>query len=368
MPLRRRLVGVSLVLAATGAGAAAVAGKCSRLDQLAPAVVGALPTLVELLTAPIGVWMVYLFWPRHEGRGLHCRRCGYYQEPKGKLAPACPECGATWLWIGNTRYGRRTGALGPVLLGFALCLLALAGSVVHSVAPWVYLRLLPDRVLLAQVVALPDDATVDLWPEITRRKLPKATMDALADPLLKKKARDGYLSLAAESLVFDAMMRPSAPPASAARYFSSFLSARVEASARIEIGKEIALATRAVFRGRRLTSGAVPRVVVLSALYLGDDPEPVRTWDWEVDPETSTAQERPMDHRLSPHEPGLVRLRQAFWLAIGPPSAEPIAWKDGQPVLPVALSIKDHFEEVREVVVAPKPTKEPSGSAAGKPR
>src|ERR1043165_7580735 len=96
---RRRLEGVCVAVAALAAAIPAVWDNCPSLRQLAPAIVLTLPTLVEILTAAIGVWVMMLFWPRHVGRGLHCKRCGYYQEQHGPLAPACPECGAAWLWI-----------------------------------------------------------------------------------------------------------------------------------------------------------------------------------------------------------------------------------------------------------------------------
>lgn len=357
----RRLTGACIVIAAAGIGVGTVAGRCSRLDQVAPAIVLSLPVLVETLTAAIGAWLVFLFWPRREGRGLHCKKCGYYQERRGPLAAACPECGGAWLWIGMTRSGRRTGAPELVVLGVLLCLFALVGSTVQSVSPWVYLRMLPDRTLLAQIVALPDDSTIDLWIEAGRRKLPAAKLDAIAEALLKKKARDGYLSMPSEEVVFNAMMRPTAPPASVARYFASFLSAVVEAPRRVEAGREIAMTAAATFRGRRLTLGTLPRIVVISALYQDDKTVPIRTWTWEVDAESSQLQERAMDDRMTVDEPGTTRLRQEFWLAIGPAGSEPIPWENGVPAPANAgLSIKDHFEEVREVIVEPKPKKKPS--------
>jgi hypothetical protein len=93
-----------------------------------------------------------------------------------------------------------------------------------------------------------------------------------------------------------------------------------------------------------------------------DAPVPVQTWVWELDPESAPVQERPMSCRVAAPAPGSHRLRQVFWLALGPQSAGSISWQQGQPVLPVMMSIKAQLEEVRDVRVNPKP-----GSAA-KPR
>ncbi len=357
MPSRRRLVGAGLVLAASAWGVLAVAERCGSWRQLSPALISALPTLVELLTATAGLLLVTAFWPGRLGSGLHCGACGYSQERRGKLAPACPECGAMWLWIGNTRKGSPTGSLGPLALGLALCLLALGASMVQSVSPWVYLRLLPQRMLLAQVTTLPDDATGEYWAEISRRGLPPSTLDTLAEPLLRKKARDGYLSRAAEIAVFDAMMRPGAPATLSATYFASFLKADLDTPASIEEGGQLLHKSVATFRGHPMTLGTVPRVIVISALYAGADPEPIHAWTWDVDPESTQALQRPMDFSLTPNEPGLLRLRQAFWLVIGSPNSDPISWENGQPQPPIGMSVKDHFEYVREVTITPRPKK-----------
>ena len=55
-----------------------------RLGRLGYALTSSLPTLVVLLTGAIGIWLVYIGWPRRIGRGLFCKRCGYYQEDRGK--------------------------------------------------------------------------------------------------------------------------------------------------------------------------------------------------------------------------------------------------------------------------------------------
>jgi hypothetical protein len=96
--------------------------------------------VVEAVTAAIGVWLVYLFWPRRLGWGLHCKRCGYYQERQGRLAPACPEMRrGVAVDRGETRAVGHRGA-GLVALGVLLCLLAGVGAVMTKAAPWVYLR------------------------------------------------------------------------------------------------------------------------------------------------------------------------------------------------------------------------------------
>ena len=346
---------MGLACLALGLGVSAVVSKCSSPGQLPAAVVATFPSLVELLTATIGLIFMVRFWPARQGLGLHCKECNYYQERRGRLAAACPECGATWLWIGNTRRGRPTGEVSLVLLGLGLCVLALAGRAVRTAKPFIYLRFLPTRILCTQVSVLPDDSTAELWGEIARRKLPAATLDALAEPLLQKKARDGYLSLAAEMVVFDAMMRPTAPAASVARYFASFLSATLDAPTRTAQDQPVVHRARAEFRGHRLTLGAVPRVLVISALYAGDNPEPVQVWTWEVDPESSATQQRMMGGHLSAAEPGVLRLRQSFWLAVGPTNAGTVTWEHGQPVVPAVMTIKDQFDEVCTVQVDPAP-------------
>ena len=149
--------------------------------------------------------------------------------------------------------------------------------------------------------------------------------------------------------------------------FASFVSARVQAPERVEEDAAVQLSTTAAFSGRRLTLGSVPRVLVISALYAGDDPEPVERWEWEVDPERVQGQERDMSHRFGGVTLGRLRLRQSFWLAVGSTGNEPVLWEAGQPVMPVTMTVKDQFQEVREVVVVPRPKVKP-GSPPGEPR
>jgi hypothetical protein len=348
-----------MVLLSLLAGVVAVGVHRARVPNLPAALVVAFPALVGILTLSVGVWIAIVFWPRREGLGLHCKRCGYFQERQGRLAPACPECGAPWLWIGNTSRGRPAGRYGMLALGLCLCLLTLGAMLTSSVTPWVVLRLMPDRALLTQVTVLPDAAATGYWEELLRRNLPRATMDALAGPLLQKKARDGYLSTAAEAVVLAAMLSPGAPPALSDRYFASFVSQRTAVPSEVAPGTQIQVRTTATFRGGTLTSAPAPRVVVVSALYLDDAAEPLEHWEWEVDPAAAPVQERAMDATLESLERGTHRLRRVFWLVVSPGGEGPIRWAVGQPVLPVMMSVKNRFEAINETRVALPPSPKP---------
>ena len=55
---------------------------------------------------------------------------------------------------------------------------------------------------------------------------------------------------------------------------------------------------------------------------------------------------------------GRLRLRQKFWLVVGPGGQGNVTWSKGEPVLPGTLQIKDQIEATREVTVT-RPTKSP---------
>jgi hypothetical protein len=358
MTPRRRYAGVGLIAGAALLGIWAVADRAAALGRVLPAMVAALPALVELLTAAIGLLLVVLHWPGRVGRGQYCARCGYYQEDRGRLVPTCPECNQPWLWIGRALRGRPMGSRSLVALGLALVVLAMIGHIFESAASWLYVRLLPQRVLLAQVTALPDDQAGEFWVELARRRLSAAVLDALAPKLIQKKARDGYLSRPGEMVLFSAMMRPGAPVPLTSGYFASFLSAISHVAPTATEGEAMAYESVATFRGHALTLGAVPRVLVISALYTDGSPNPIATWTWDVEPERPDQQLRSMDHDWEAPAPRTINLRQEFWLVFGPPNADAVTWTGGQPAIPAGMAIKDHFTQVQAVTILPRLTKD----------
>jgi hypothetical protein len=241
-----------------------------------------------------------------------------------------------------------------VVAGLLLCLMSVSVNFVRSTAPWVLMRVMSDEVLLSQLAIMPDDALVDGWAELERRKIPAARLDDLARSLLQKKSRDGYLSSPAEKVLFEAAMSPTAAPELSRRYFGSLLRAEVSLPTTATDGDTLTVKALAEFRGRAMVLSDEPRVVVLSALFIGDDPEPVKTWDWDVLADVADLQKRKLEFVIKEAEAGKLQVRQRFWLAVGPAGDEPVGWSNGLPQLPVMLGIKDQFEHRVEVIVEPK--------------
>lgn len=355
---RRRVAGWCIGLAAAAAGLGVVLWEHAGVRRLGPALTASLPALIVLLTGTIGVWMVYIGWPRRVGRGAHCAACGYYQENQGKITGSCPECGAPWRWIGNTKPGKPVGSTMLVVLGMLLWILAGMAVVVPAASPSVMLRIMPSSALLAQLGTLPDSTLVEAWAELDRRRIPAKKLEELAEALLKKQARDGYLSSPAERVLFEAAMVAPANSALSQQYFMLSLRADLEAPLSELAGGTVTVSAPARFAGRAMVLNNQPRVVVLSALYVGDDPEPVDTWEWDVRPDVARVQERTFVHRIEEVAVGRLRLRQKFWLVVGPGGQGIVTWSKGEPVLPGTLQIKDQIEATREVMVT-RPPKSP---------
>lgn len=348
----RRLFGLGLTLAGVTVAAALVDELYSK--NPAAAILATVPVFIHTLSACIGVWLVFLGWPRRIGRGAYCRACGYYQESRGKLAPLCPECGYKWLWIGNACLGRPSGSLWVCSAGAVLCMLVAASLVVPAWLPSVMLRLTPNRLLLAQLASLPDRAATDQWAEFQRRRISDPELDSLAAALLRKKARDGELSLAGETVVFQAAIRPSAPALIADQYFAQLVSGDLSAPESAVAGRPVPVRARVAFTGSSSFNGIQPRIVVVSALYQGDEPEPKDRWVLSVGAEGWLGESRDLPATLELDMPGVVTLRQRFWLLIGPPGVGQVTWIGGQPIPPAGMTFRDTFEVVRDVRVFPE--------------
>lgn len=343
-------------------GAVAVAASIEffhQRDQLRDwslAAVATLPVLIRAGLLGISVSLLRRGWPRRRGLGLHCRHCGYRQEDRGEIISLCPECGSPWRWIGSSRTGERIGE--PWMLGVAALLFVMvAGTwLVRRAAPSLMLSWLPDDVLLQQVAAFPDDEVFDQWAELDQRIIPAHKLDTLAESLMRKKFRDGYLSHRAELVVMNWLSRTPLPPPAARQYFAQVLSAEMRAPEKVETGEPVRIRTGAIFKGDTLAAGGQtgPPIVIASALYFGDETKPVQSWVWPVRAIPGD-QFRQMDHAFTPAAPGTVEPHQVFWLLIGGDGTE-VTMSDSGPILPKGMQVYSQFEVTTAIeVIPPRP-------------
>ena len=134
-----------------------------------------------------------------------------------------------WRWIGNTKPGKPVGSTMLVVLGMFLWFLVVMAVVVPAASPSVMLRIMPNSALLSQLATLPDSTLVEAWAELDRRRIPAKKLEELAEALLKKQGRDGYLSSPAERVLFEAAMAALANSALSQQYFMLCLRADLEA-------------------------------------------------------------------------------------------------------------------------------------------
>lgn len=339
-----------MIAAAAAAWGVLALARHYRLTGDAPrAVLAALPMLIQVGTAAVGGYLLWIGWPRRIGREPHCGRCGYHQEQEGPITGACPECGYPWRWMGWSKPGRPIRKPWALAAGSGLLALTLAGAFLRAAAPWVLLRLLPDEALLQRVALLPDTMLNGEWEEVERRRFPAATLDALARPLLNKRDRFG-LSPAAERTLFAAVTRPGAPADLAAAYFAPLLTAELKARDRIQEGEPLQVRTDLLFRG----PGGSPagEMAVLSALLVDGNPSSPPTHEWPVRLVPST-QKIGIDDKIDPLRPGRRRIRRILWVVWGPAGYGPVAWAGAQPTLPTGVTIVAQQEVERWVEVVP---------------
>ncbi len=327
----------------------------SSLGSSSNGMVAALPLLIKTGTAALGIFLIFRGWPRRIGRGNHCRKCGYRREDDGRLVSQCPECAAPWRWIGRFESGERISQRWMLLLGAALLLLVAGTWFVRRTAPSILLSWLPSDVLLQQLASFPDEDLVDQWAELDQRKVPDAKLDTLADALQRKKQRDGFICRAAEQVIFGAMNRLAQPTAASKQYFSQILSAVANAPQSITIGDSFTLRADATFRGATIIAQPPPRIEVIVAAYVDDDPKAAQTWFWRATPD-SDPQQRSFNHLFQPETTGDHTARITFWLAIGGQNTGEVQFGSQGPVLPEGMRIYNQFEIQRTVTVQePKP-------------
>jgi hypothetical protein len=124
------------------------------IDQIAPVALCA-------LAAALGAAVSCLAWPHRIGSALHCARCGYRHDQRGKLVVVCPECASPWRWIGWSTPGRPAGSTSAAAAGIALCAAALCAPLARDAAS--------DAALwLAEPVHRPAASPVDPNPPTPR--------------------------------------------------------------------------------------------------------------------------------------------------------------------------------------------------------
>jgi len=318
--------------------------------------VAALPLLIKTATAALGLYLIFRGWPRRIGRGMHCRKCGYRREDDGRIVAQCPECAAPWRWIGKFQSGQRITHRWMIILGIALFSLVSGTWLIRQTAPSILLTWLPTDILLQQLASYPDEDLVDQWSEFDQRAIPIAKLDDLADALLRKKQRDRYLSRASEQVIYGAMNRLAQPTLASKQFYSQILSAVAQAPESIIRGDSFTLRTDATFRGTTIIAQPPPRVEVIAAAYIDEDPTPIQTWFWHANVDRDD-QERAFNQIFKPESTGPHTARIVFWLAIGGENAGEVEFGDNGPVLPQGMRVFNQFEVKRSVTV-----KEPASS------
>ncbi len=319
------------------------------------AMVAALPMLIKSGSAALGAYLVWCGWPRKRGRGLHCRRCGYHQEDQGRIVGSCPECGAPWRWIGRSRVGELRGQSWMVTVGLALLFLVTGTWMLGRVAPWLLVRWMPTDVLIQRLGMMPDDQLTDEWNEFDERVLTAEKLEGLAQALMRKKARDGYLSRRGDETLF-LWIRTSKPVAAGKQFFSQVLSAAMSAQETAEVGEQVSIKTDAVFKGGAIVAKPEPRMVVCSAVYTNGKAEADESWVWPVRAITDE-QQRSTTHVVTAGNEGPLEVRQVFWLVMGGDGNVTMGMQG--PVLPTGATVVNQFEVTQTIAVKERKEKQP---------
>jgi hypothetical protein len=336
-------IGSTLFAAAAAATISDAFSQWRSLSDGWAAIVMAVPMAVKSGSVALGAYLLWRGWPRRFGRARHCRKCGYTQENHGRIIGPCPECGAPWRWIGRFRTGQRRSHSWMLTCGAALLVLVIGTWLLKHMAPGVLLTWMPTNVLLQQLGNLPDDELSSHWTEFDQRRIPREKLEDLAQALMRKKVRDGYLSRPSQEAVFMWINSTTTPQAAALgrQFYSQVLSTEMKAPDTAELGEQIAVRTSSTFRGGTIVAQPEPRLEILTAIYIDGNPEPAQTWAWPVRAITDD-QVRPFTHLFKPARAGTIEVKQKFWLMVG--GQGEVTLGAGGPILPPGMTILNEFE------------------------
>ena len=173
----------------------------------------------SLLLFGLGVALITAGMKRRIGDSEHCAACDYEKAPGEEAAAACPECGADWQAPGGTLYGRLRQNRALLWAGVAVAALYLARPFADMLVgrAW-YLRVMPTSVLIDEIVAAPRGFVDDEWSVLRTRWLTPDEELELAEGLLEKRRRRGYLSSDDRQWLEDAIDGGRLPAEIAQRY------------------------------------------------------------------------------------------------------------------------------------------------------
>jgi len=300
--------------------------------------------------------LISAWWRRRVGDELRCSKCDYQVAPEGGRSAACSECGADWNRPGGLVKGRLER--NPLFLGLgsassALCVLMFASSL-----SWRHLLLLyPTRVLIHQIVEAPRGFVVAEWAELNGRTLTGEQEIRLAEGLLQKRLRKGYLSSDGDTWLQGAIAAGRLPRSLVRRYDREAFDFRLIAPDRVKTNEDLRVQVEMIDRLRVSSRREVHFFV--GGFYVGESTEPIGRRRQPISIYEVAARRRRgetgvqskkgdlLELTLTPDQAGQLRIRLVFWMVVTPPGTtfRRIKWKaDGQPVIPSKALRSERFE------------------------
>lgn len=342
-PLSALAIAVALVVAITAA--VHVVRTIGQSNQFFVGLVSSLPRVLELALLAVGLGLLAFALPRREGSTWHCAKCGYQRiEEIHKLLPNCPECGHRWRLFGGWRVGRPIGSRAALTRSLLVILAGASTMLFRDYAgPWL-LSKLSTPMLIRHAVNAPADQAADSWAELERRQLTMGQRDWIAESLLDRRWRSGFLDRRSEAWLNDSITSSQLSLSIASRYYEDLADFWLEAPETAMVGDTIAAEVHGRYRG---PAGDTPlgqvafAVESISITTPGSQPTDRITMAELTDTSQSKRTIDPLSLHVRPTlgrntaqatEPGVATVKAVVWIMFNVTDGETITWRSDGPL------------------------------------
>jgi hypothetical protein len=283
------------------------------------------------------------------GQTRHCVACDYQQSPTTRNPQCCPECGADWsapgsVIIGAVQFRSHYRWLAGVLIGTAALLWL-------SHAADLTVRALPTANIIHDAVTSRSFTTAE-WDELARRRLKPEHRLRLAVGLLDKRLRRNHLDITEGNWLWTQVSSGVLPECVNERYYREMLEVSINAPATARAGASFRVSLARTFRLSSPSVG-VDVLVYFGGYFVGDDPIPIQRLPHGYYAALLGRADCPTLARITPVEPGPLRVRAVLYYAIGPGLAAAMRsaeWQEDGTIKLPAQTVWSHRIELEKTV------------------
>lgn len=313
--------------------------------QIAIGIVSALPRVFELALFAAGLCLLAFALPRREGTTWHCASCGYQRiEEIHKLLPNCPECGHRWRLFGGWRVGRPIGSRWALTRALLVILAGASAMLFRDYAsPW-FVSKFSTPMLIRHAVNAPADLAIGSWAELEKRPLTMGQRDWIAESLLDRRWRSGFLDRRSEAWLNDSITNNLLSPSVSSRYYEELADFWLEVPETAMVGDTIAAEVHGRYRGPATDTPLGQAVLAVESISittpglqptdripmaeLTDTSQSART----IDPLSLHVRPTLGRNTAQATEPGVATVKAVVWVMLNVTDGESIRWRPDGPL------------------------------------